>query len=124
MHTTNPKSISEKLRFSIISSTVLFIEGPDVSSGANKRALFDKNLRSKYGVDFSSMKKRFTIVANEEASIARIESSSVSSRVHARDEKCMRCYVLVLQNCMKLAFSLCADDSSLQKIEFDFRTVK
>ena len=46
MHMTKPKSILEKPNFSIISNTVLFIEGSDVSSGANKRALYDENLRS------------------------------------------------------------------------------
>ena len=53
-----------------------------------------------------------------------MSNSSVSSRVCARDEKWMRCYDLVLQICMKSAFSLCADDSSLQKVEFDFRVAK
>ena len=54
MHMTKPKSILEKPKFSIISSTVSFTEGPDVSSGATKRVLFDENLRSSYGVDFNS----------------------------------------------------------------------
>ena len=59
-----------------------------------------------------------------EASMARIANGSVSSRVCARDEKWMRCYVHVLQNCMKSALSVCADASSTQKIEFDFKSVK
>ena len=56
--------------------------------------------------------------------MARMANSSVSTRVCARDEKWMRCYVHVLQNCTKSAFSVCADDSSMLKIEFDFKSVK
>ena len=39
-------SILERPKSSIISSTVLFVEAPDVSSGCNKRAIFEENLRS------------------------------------------------------------------------------
>ena len=84
--------------FSIISSTVSFVEGPDVGSGANKRAIFDKNLRSLHGVDFNSIQKQFTIVTDGEASMARIANSSVSSRAWPSDKKWMRCYVHALQN--------------------------
>ena len=86
--------------------------------------LLDEKLCSSVGVDFNSIQNRFTIVTDEEASMARMANSSVSSRVRARDEKWMRCYVHVLQNCMKSALSVCADDSVLQKIEFDSRSVK
>ena len=36
----------------------------------------------------------------------------------------MRCYVHVLQNCMKLVFALCADENCLQKIGLDFKRAK
>ena len=68
--------------------------------------------------------ERFTILTDWEASMARMEKRSVSSRVCARDEKLKKYYDHVLQNCMKSAFSLCVDDSSLQKINFDFKAVK
>ena len=116
MHMTEPKSVLEKPRFSIVSSTVLFIKGPDISSGANKRALLDENLRSSYGVDFNSVQKRFTIITDGEASMPRKANSSVRSRVCARDEKWIRCCVHVLYNCMKSAFSVNAVDSILQKL--------
>ena len=69
IHMTKPKSILEKPRFSVISSTVLFIEGTDVSRGANKRALFEEKLGSTYGVDFYLLQETFTIVKDGEASM-------------------------------------------------------
>ena len=80
-HMEKTKTLLELPRFSIKDSTILFIEGPDVSSGANKRELLDKNLRLMYGVDFVSIQKQFTIVTDGEASVARMANSSVSSRV-------------------------------------------
>ena len=118
------KSILEQPNFSIISNSVLFAEAPDVSSGCNKRAIFDENLRSLYGVDFNSIQRQLTIVTDGEASMARMTNSSVSSRVCPRDERWMRCYVHVLRNCMKTVFSLCTEDPSLQKIGLDFKSVK
>ena len=103
---------------------ILFTAGPDVSSSAYKRALFDENLRSLSGIEINCIQKRFTIVIDGEASMARLANSSFSSRASARDEKWMRYYDQVLQNCIKSAFSLCADDSSLQKTEFDFTSIK
>ena len=60
------------------------------------RELIDKNLRLMYGVDFDSIQKQFTIVTDGEASMVRMENSSVSSRVCPTDEIWMRCYVHVL----------------------------
>ncbi len=124
IHVQKGKTALERPTFSIISSTILLIEGPDVGSGTNKRALLDENLRSLYGVDFNSIQKQFTIVTDGEASMARMANSSVSSRVCPRDENWMRCYVHVLQNCMKSVFALCADDDCLQKIGLDFKCAK
>lgn len=50
MHITKSKSVLEKPRVSIVSSTVLLFEGPNVSSGNNKQVLLEENLRSSYGV--------------------------------------------------------------------------
>ena len=123
-HMEKTKTLLELPRFSIKDSTILFIEGPDVSSGANKRELLDKNLRLTYGVDFDSIQKEFSIVTDGETSMARMANSSVISRVCPAKETLIRCYVHVLQNCMKTVFSQCADDSTLQKIDVDLKHVK
>ena len=86
MHIRKGKTALERPTFSIISSTVLFVEGPDVGSGANKRALFDENLRSLYGVDFNSIQKQFTIVTDGEASMARM-ANSLSVVVYVQETK-------------------------------------
>ena len=124
MHIRKGKTVLERTTFSIVSSTVLFVEGPDVGSGSNKRAIFDENLRSLYGVDFTSIQKQFAFVTDGEASTARMTNSLVSIRTSARDEKWMRCYEHVLQNCTKSVFSQCGDDACLRKIGRDFKSVK
>ena len=57
MHIRKGKTVLERPTFSIISSTVVFVERPDVASGSNKRAIFDENLFSLYRVDFNSIQK-------------------------------------------------------------------
>ena len=124
IHIRKGKTVLERPRFSIISSTALFVEGPDVGSGSSKHGIFDENLRWLYGVDFTSIQKQFTFVTDGEASMARMANSSVSSRTCPRDEKWMRCYVNVIQNCMKSVFYQCGDDACLRKIGRCFKSVK
>lgn len=66
MHVQEGKTELERFKFSIISNTVLLIEWPDVGSDTNRRALFDKGLRSLYGVYFESAQKQFSIVTDSE----------------------------------------------------------
>lgn len=47
--------------FSIISSTVLIIEGLDVDSGTERPALFEENLHLLYRVDFNSRRDLDTV---------------------------------------------------------------
>ena len=124
IHIRKGKTVLERPKFSIISSTVLFVERPDVGNGSNKRAIFDGNIRLLCGVNLTSIQKQFTFVTDGEASKVRMERSSVSSRICLRDEKWMRCYVHVLQNCMKYVFSQCGDDACLRKTGRDFKSVK
>ena len=48
MHTRKGKTALERLKFSIISSTVLFVGGPEIGSCAIKRAFIDEKLCSLY----------------------------------------------------------------------------
>lgn len=87
MHMQKGKAALGGSKFSITLNRVLFMERPDVGSGANMRAFIHENLRAVYGVEFNSITKEFTIVTDAEASIARMAISSVSSRVCPCDEK-------------------------------------
>ena len=60
--------------------------------------------------------KEFTIITESEASIALMENNSISSRVCPSDEKCIRCYVHVLQKRLKSVFSFSANHACLQKL--------
>ena len=60
MHIRKGKTVLERPKFSIISTTACFVEGPDVGSGSNKRAIFDENLRSLYGVDSSPYRTKLS----------------------------------------------------------------
>ena len=46
MHVRKGKTVLERTTFSIVSSTILFVEGPGVGSNSNKRGIFGENLRS------------------------------------------------------------------------------
>ena len=52
----------EQPKFSISATTILFVEGPDVSTAKNLRAYVDNQLKLNYGVDFHSMQQTFTVV--------------------------------------------------------------
>ena len=56
--------------------------------------------------------------------MARMVNSSVSSRLYTRDKNSMRCYVHVLQNCLKSVFAISADNDCFQKIGLDFKQSK
>ena len=118
------RTVLERPSFTIQSSTILFLESPDVASGQNMRSCIDEKLRACYGVDFNSIQKQFTIVTDGAASMARMANSSVSLRVAPRDQKWMRCYVHVLQKCMQSVFENCSDDPLLSKVSSDFKFVK
>ena len=124
VHIEKGKTILEVPKFQQKDSTVLFVEAPDVASGVSMRAHLDNYLQLTCGVDFHSMQKRFTVVTDGAAAMARMTNSSVSSRTVERDEKWMRFYVHILQNCMKNAFRRCSDNSALSKVKDDFKSVK
>ena len=56
--------------------------------------------------------------------MAKMANSTVSTSVGRPDHTRMRCYVYVLQNCMKLAFQKCGEDSMPLKVTVEFNSVK
>ena len=116
IHIRKTKTALEQSKLSRISSTFLFAKGPDVGSGAIKHAFLDESLRSLYGVDFNSVQKQFTTITDSEASIARMENNSISSRICPTDEKWVSCYVHVLQKRLKSVFYFSTTHARLQKL--------
>ena len=56
--------------------------------------------------------------------MAVMANSSVCSRLAERNQFWMRCFVHVLQKCMKAVFRRCAGNEELEKIAQDLKSVK
>ena len=118
------RTILEPPKFAIKTTTILFVKGPEVTSGANLRAHFDEHLHTSYGVSFNSIQNVFTVVTDGAGAMAHMANSSVSSRIAVRDETWMRCYFHILQSSMRSVFKQCTDDPVLSKVADDFKSVK
>lgn len=111
-------------KFSIKTSTILFMEGPSRSDALSIRNMIDENLTREYGIDLNAIQNSFTLVTDGAANMARMAGSSVSRRIAALDERWMRCLAHVLSISMKDAVKCCALDPLLVKISHDFKAMK
>jgi len=110
--------------FGIETSTILFLEGPEVGNAENIRSLLDVNLQKEYGLDFNTIQKSFSMVTDGAAVMAKMAGSSVSLNKAIPDESWMRCFVHMLHNCMKAVMEDIASDDVMKEIVKDFVTMK
>ena len=75
-------------------------------------------------MDFDAIRNKFTLVTDSAAVMARVAGSLVSRQIAAPDHRWMRCFVYVLNNCMKATIEACKLDSIMDKIVTDFKSMK
>ena len=124
IHVIPSKTVIGNPEFEIKTTTALFLEGPEVPNAQNISSMLENNLQKDYGVEFNSIGKNFTLVTDGAAVMARMAGSSISTRIATPDQKWMRWFVHVLNNCMKAVMDSCAGEELLQKIVADFKFMK
>ena len=82
------RAVLEPPSFETKSSTILFVEGPEVPSASNLRASLSDSLRLSYGVDFDTFQKTFIVVTDEAAVMAKMANSSARPHLDAMLRSC------------------------------------
>ena len=104
--------------------TLLLIESPAVASACNIRKALDDALLQKYNTLLNTFLKRFPMVTDGAAVMARVANASVSREVQPPDENRMRCMAHFLYNSMKTVMSQCKKVATLSVVAEDFRAMK
>ena len=121
---SKPKAVIDLPKFGIQSSTILFLEGPQVAGAKNIRNMIDAAMKTKFVISFDVIRENFTIDTDGAAVMVRMAGSSVSRNVALLSERWMRCYSHTFHNSMKQAIHRCASDSTLVKVSDDFKSMK
>ena len=97
---------------------------PAVASACNIRKALNDVLQQKFNTLLNTFLKRFTIVTDGAAVMARVANASVSREIQASDENCMRCMAHFLNNSMKTVMSQCKKVATPSVVAEDFRAMK
>jgi len=116
--------VTEGTEFTIKTTTILFLEGPEKPTASNIIQLLDTNLQQQYKITYGDIAKDFTFVTDGAAVMANVGGSSVSLRLARRDQRWMRCFAHVLSKVMEKAMLNCKNDPVLIKIHTDFKMMK
>ena len=101
------KVLSAGPQFEIINDTILLSEGPVTPNAINLRNMLQRDLLSHYGLSLDEVTKKFTMVTDGAAVMARMAGSSISRVIAPLDDKWRRCTVHMLINLKKDSLKAC-----------------
>lgn len=103
---------------------LLLKEKAEIGNVSRLRVMLGHNLQRNYDKDIDWLTKRFTMVTDWAAVMARVVLSSVSFRVAEIDEKWMGCIAHQLNTAIKSCVASLCENQDLQRSFADLQNVK